>query len=442
MRSEVRFIGERARRDAEELSRVLERRREDETVDVDLLRGRSAELAASIDSDWASVVLLAVWNSLRDPTEPARPFVKRALELLQRMPDKGSSRALVDVANLVSACWLSHEADMTDLAPIWQSSDPDQTVAILISGASLPTTADALSLMNDVHGSIRAVAEILSLQSDPGELFSAEDFPHLSRLPASGEARPIWLALYLRMSLIIRLAPFEPDIAPLSEQFSTQVYSETGESIVLGHAEITSLLISREDEVAAYPVISSAGVCWTSCYLLADSLAPWLLAAIQQTTLREHVISQPFEDKVVSLLRSHGFRAGSVDDKGTWTTQWGKERLRGDERIPGQIDVLATRDDGVFVLECKSIFSMGRIRNIAEKLGPDSHSWRTTLGKKRKWVEKALHRDADLSLVVVEGIQTYASAQEWERESPLITFETLTQLLDAAALQSEDPRDA
>ncbi|MCT1363812.1 MULTISPECIES: hypothetical protein [unclassified Microbacterium] len=439
MRSDVRFVGERARRDAEELSRVLEKRREDETVDLELLRGRSAELAASIDSDWASVVLLAVWNSLREPTEPARPHVKRALELLQRMPDSGSSRALVDLANLVSACWLSHEADMTELAPIWQSSDPDQAVTILISGASLPTTIDARSLMSDVAGSIRAIAEILSLQSDPGEMFSAGDFPHLSRLPASGEARPIWLALYLRMSLIIRLAPFEPGIASLSEQFSTQLYSETGESIVLGYAEITSLLISLEDEVASYPVISSAGACWTSCYLLADSLAPWLLAAIQQTTLREHVISQPFEDKVVSLLRSHGFRAGSVDANGTWTTQSGKERLHCDEKNPGQIDVLATRDDGVFVLECKSIFSMGRIRNIAEKLGLDSHSWRTTLGKKREWVEKALRRDADLSLVVVEGIQAYTSEQEWKGESPLITFETLSQLLDAAAQQSDGP---
>ncbi|MEV8169720.1 hypothetical protein [Microbacterium sp. NPDC077486] len=442
MRSDVRFVGDRARRDAEELSRVLERRREDETVDVELLRGRSAELAASIDSDWASVVLLAVWNSLREPTEPARPHVKRALELLQRMPDSGSSRALVDLANLVSACWLSHEADVTELAPIWQSSDPDQAVTILISGASLPTTFDACSLMADVTGSIRAIAEILSLQSDPGEMFSAEDFPHLSRLPASGEARPIWLALFLRMSLIIRLAPFEPGIAPLSKQFSTQLYSETGESIVLGYAEITSLLISLEDEVASYPVISSAGACWTSCYLLADSLAPWLLAAIQQTTLREHVISQPFEDKVVSLLRSHGFRAGSVDANGTWTTQSGKERLHCDEKNPGQIDVLATRDDDVFVLECKSIFSMGRIRNIAEKLGLHSHSWRTTLRKKREWVEKALHRDADLSLVVVEGIQAYTSEQEWKGESPLITFETLSQLLDAAALQSDDSRDA
>lgn len=432
MKNEVRHVGKRARRNAIELSIVLDKMRDNEALDEDRLRAKSVELAAGIDSDWASIVLLAFWNSLRGPKEIVRPHVKRALELLQQRSRTGSSRALTDVAELISSCWLSHEADAMELAPIWTSTVPDQTVTILISGSSLPTAIDAVSLMSDISRSIAAIAEVISNKTDPGELFPANRFPHLSKLPATGEAGPIWLALYLRISLIIRLAPFEPELAPISETFSTQIYSELGSSSVLGYPEIRSLLLNHEEEIAAYPVVDSVGVCWSSSYLLADSIAPWLLAEIQRTSLRERVISQPFEDKVVELLRVHGFKAGSVDDNGTWTTQAGKERLHCDERLPGQIDVLATRDDTVFVLECKSIFSMGRIRNIAEKLGPDSHDWRTKLDKKRGWSEKALGLEVDLSMIIVEGIEVYASELESEVEIPLVTFELLSAMLDSA----------
>lgn len=441
MKAQVRHVGTRARRTAIELAVALDKMRDDEEFDGNSPWGEPSELAAGIDSDWASIVLLAYWNSLREPTEPVRPHAKRALGLLRSTSDTGSSRALNDVAQLIATCWLSHEANAIELAPIWESKDSDQAVSILISGSSLPTAIDAVSLMSNPHSSLLAIAEIISRKTDPESLFTTEEFPHLSQLPAAGEAGPIWLGLYLRISLIIHLAPLEPDLAPISEQFSTQFYSELGGSRALGYPEIRSMLLNLDEDIAAYPVVESAGVCWSSAYLLADSIAPWLLSAIQLTNLREQAISQPFEDKVVQLMRAHGFKAGSVDDKGTWSTQSGKERLHCGERLPGQIDVLATRDDAVFVLECKSIFSMGKIRNIAEKLGLDGHDWRTRLGKKRDWSRKVLEREIDLSMIVVEGIEIYASERELTVEIPLLTFESLSEVLDTAHEMQVDHLD-
>ena len=247
----------------------------------------------------------------------------------------------------------------------------------------------------------------------------------------TGEGHAIWLALYLRLSLIVHVLrpPSKPQIEPILEGFYTQIYNEIGESTVLGYPEVRSLLLWHEGEIAAHPVVESAGSLWTSPYLLMDSLAPWLLREIQRTTLREQVISQPFEDNVVQLLRDHGFKAGPVNERGTWTTQEGTEHLHCDEPLPGQIDVLAVRDDGVFVLECKSIFSMGALRNIAEKLGPNSHDWRGKLRRKRDWATNALQRRVDLSMVIVEGISTYVSEHELEADVPLITEDMLADLL-------------
>ncbi|MEI3847066.1 MULTISPECIES: hypothetical protein [unclassified Microbacterium] len=440
MRKELRHVGRRAQLDAAGLSTLLDKMRDDHEIDEIRLRAKFGELAAEIDSEWASIVLLAFWNSLRAPGDAVRPHVKRALELLQRKPGTGRSRALTDLAELVSSCWLRHEADAQDLAALWTSTEPDRAVTIQISGARLPTAGDARALVSDLSRSIMAIAEIVSHRTDPGDVLPAARFPHLSRLPATGEAEPIWLALYLRLSLIIRLAPWDPELAPISEQFSTQIYSETGQSRVLGYPEARTLLINSDEEVAAYPVIDSAGACWTSSYLLADSLAPWLLSAIQRTDLRERVISQPFEDKVVEHLRAHGFTAGPVDRSGTWTTQTGREHLPLGAQLPGQIDVLAIRGDALFVLECKSIFSMGKIRNIAEKLGPDSHEWRTRLRRKRDWCERSLGRDVDLAMIVIEGIDTYMSERELEVETPLVTFDLLSEMLESIPEQRSSPR--
>jgi len=428
----ARNLGRRARRDAVQLLSVLDKMRDDEEFDEGRVRAASAELASKIDSDWASIVLLALWNTLREPEEAVRPHVKRALELLNKTSAVGSSRALTDVAELISSCWLTHEAGMIELAPFWESAEPARTVKLVISGHGLPTAVDAQTLMSDPGRSLAAIAEVLLHDADPAELFPPENFPHLSQLPASGEAISIWEALFLRVSVIMRLVPFEPDLAPLSEQFSIQIHSESGKSRVLAFPEIRSLLINHEEDITAYPVVELSGVFWSSSHLLADSLAPWLLAAIQRTKLRERVISQPFEDKVVELLRAHGFKAGSVDEKGTWRTQVGQERLYGEEDLPGQIDVLASRHDSLFVLECKSIFSMGRIRNIAEKLGPETHDWRGKLQKKRDWSKRALGREVDLSMIIIEGVDVYASEAEAEAEIPLVTFEFLSGLLDAA----------
>lgn len=425
---------ERARRSSDNTLAILERQRIDEDSPQVILREDLADLAGTLDREWASLVLLSLWDTRRDPGDPVRPHVKRALDLLASTDGEGRSRAASDLAKLISSCWLNHEQQSQNLAPIWASDAPGREVHIRITGSSLPTATDAQQLVRGLLQSIGSVAEIIAHKTDPGELFPASEFPHLSRIPISGEGWPIWLGLHLRLSLILRLAQnaSEPHLEPIPRGFSVQLYSETGQSITMGPQDILTQLLSGVGDITARPIIEYEGRHWTSTYLLMDSIAPWLLEAIEHSTLREEVISQSFEDKVIHLLRESGFKAGSVNLKGTWETQDGQEHLGSAPPIPGQIDVLAVRRDGLFVLECKSIYAMGNIRNISEKLGAPTHEWRGRLRKKRDWVAGKLGREVDLTMVVTEGIEEYAAESEAETDVALVTYEILRELLGTA----------
>jgi hypothetical protein len=104
------------------------------------------------------------------------------------------------------------------------------------------------------------------------------------------------------------------------------------------------------------------------------------------------VLSKPFEDNVRHELAALGFRAAGVTDKGAWLLPGHPidlSRLAGG-RPPGEIDVLATHDEGcVVVCECKVLSfpcNESRLRNLLRKLGSeDSEAIRSTVRKKLEW---------------------------------------------------------
>jgi hypothetical protein len=109
----------------------------------------------------------------------------------------------------------------------------------------------------------------------------------------------------------------------------------------------------------------------------------------------EQLVSKPFEDAVVRLLRQHGFLAGEVTSKGTWITQDGNiQAPRGLGRPHGQIDVLACHPAGrVIVADCKVLqlpFSESASVNLWKKIHEDEQGFRGKLHKNASWAREFL----------------------------------------------------
>lgn len=425
---------------------------------IDEVRRRKTELADGIDEEWANLVLLALWDSRRGEKDEIRAHAKDALRLLAAKNTHGSSRSLDDLARLVSLCLMEHEYRSEEIGGNWRSDEPGGYVVIDISGADLPTAVDARELFvarapfDDFEKNLKSMCRVVSLGVDPAGLFSAERFPHLSKIPAKGAGKRIWRELLLRLWVLMGLSmpdlSGEDGIVMIPDGSSFQLALEGGEFIVFQKEEVESCLSLRKGSgPTAYPVVRSGGRLWTSRWLLMDSIAPWLCEKIEEDKgLRQVAISQPFEDEVVEMFRDHGFEAGPVNDKGVWVTGDGESRRHhlSDERIPGQIDVLAedkTRKQFI-LMECKSMYPMAKITGIAEKLRLEyrvddsgqpefvGFEWRNKLRAKREWVERALGMKCDFTAIVVEGVG-YVSDSETETDIPLITKDILGKMLEA-----------
>lgn len=385
------------------------------------------QIAATLDHDWATLVLLSLWDSLRGEDQPDRPAVKRALGvLLGGGVGQGSSRGIDRLASLIRLCQRDYESELEELVAPWDPHS-QQGLVFGIYGADLPTAKDSKALVAGLAESVTGVARVLLGHGTPADFFPESKFPHLSRLPGADELPGLWRGLHVRLGIMQRSAlPWDgTQIMPVSKGFATQLGDELGHFISFTPEDIDTHMASHKRDIAASPFVKSQGHYWTSTFLLMDSLAPWLLEQVQGTSFREHVISQAFEDKVVTLLRDYGFTAGSVNDKGTWITHDGPMPLGAAQPPPGQIDVLATGSRGILMAECKSIYSLGVPKNIAEKLSPEDVSgWRAKLAEKRKWVERALNDEVQLAAVVVEGVSEYLSMFELSEDVPIFTFST------------------
>lgn len=153
--------------------------------------------------------------------------------------------------------------------------------------------------------------------------------------------------------------------------------------------------------------INDGGEFATSFALLGDSINNFIEQQIiirkgssSEIYLPENLfrklVSKPFEDEIVNILREEGFCSGNVNEKGVWDTQKGKLQINNTTREnPGEIDILAynERRKHVFIVECKVLLDVmdeKTIRNLFLKLTEyDSEEFRRKLLRKASWVQES-----------------------------------------------------
>lgn len=156
----------------------------------------------------------------------------------------------------------------------------------------------------------------------------------------------------------------------------------------------------------------------TSSALLLDSLAPLILRWLHENGHWRVVVSDPFEDRVVDLFRQAGLASGTVSEAGWWRLSPNdqeqgdlQQRIRACGPTPGEIDALVLVGHVLVVIECKSVYSLGRPRNVAGKLSDeDIEGWRSTVRKKVSWLTEATGYEVQ-GTIVVEGVEIYDSSE-------------------------------
>jgi hypothetical protein len=357
----------------------------------------------------------------------------------------GSSRAYASLRQLLRACQDEAASEASRASSGWSAaleevsplSGSDLLVRVELTGEHMQTARDANGLLDlGFARSLRVLASVLNGVGDPALL--RDHAPHLALVPPVGPGREIWLGVYLRLALLVSIERFNPrgdggSLAVLPQEFYNQGFfgDSAGESsVVLTSQDIRRLAVPAgaelgpmgDEAVVANPLIPAGDYYVTSRAIVLDSIAPWLMANIERSGFWQQAVGDVFEAEVQSLLRAHGFVAGEVTQGGHWrhgSTDPGAveiaRRLAGHgarSGLSGQIDVLAVRDDAIFVLECKSISTMARAMNTTGKLSPeDQDAYRSKLRTKVRWVRDAVGREIAIAFVVVEGAAVIDATQ-------------------------------
>lgn len=168
--------------------------------------------------------------------------------------------------------------------------------------------------------------------------------------------------------------------------------------------------------------ISREGDFVTSAVLMGDSINNFIEKQIFHYVTRDQnfnlpqdvfrkAFSEPFEETCIQYFRGKGFLAGHVSENGTWKTQEGDIRLSAEEKIYGEVDVLAYRkEQGILILaECKVLREAEDTRaykNLVAKLKDDSEGFRAKLTKKGAWIAKAFRREFGVEIAPERMILT------------------------------------
>jgi len=415
--------------------------------------------AAAVDRRWAVPALVAAWNATLAGREFAaeRPEIKRALVSVLRHSQSGGSRSTRDLLRLLGAAGEAYAAESELLARPWISAleavpEQDQSLSLRVAGDELQTAPDAAGLAHlGFFEAVALLAEILDGSVAPSAL--ADIAPVLSRVPVTESTRDLWFGVYMRFAVLVSIARFnigQPDdgLSVLPQQFYNQV-SLFADGAMLGTVSATAEDIRRvlspspagisdpdaESVITMFPLHESGPYYVTSARLVLDSIAPWILRKVHDFGFWESAVSFPFEQKIIATLQKHGFTAGPVEDKsGHWNTNSrsaATEELRralgmAASKPPGQIDVLAYRHDGLFLIEAKSILGFGR--NISDRLGPaDMNAWRSKLQAKANWLTNQ-GLQPDLTCIVLEGV-AYLSGTEANSAVPIVPFALFDDML-------------
>lgn len=424
--------------------------------------------AGAIDRRWAVPALVAAW----DATLAGRKFaveraeIKRALVSVLRHSQTGGSRSTGDLLRLLGAACKAYAAESELLARSWISAlealpEQDQSLSLRVAGDELQTARDAAGLAHlGIFEAVALLAEILDGSAAPGAL--ADSAPILSRVPVTQSTGDLWFGVYMRFAVLVSIARFNigqptDGLSVLPQRFYNQV-SLFADSVMLGTISATAEDIRRvlspspaeisnpdaESVITMFPLHESGPYYVTSARLVLDSIAPWILRKVHDLGFWESAVSLPFEQKIIATLQKYGFTAGPVEDKsGHWNmndTSAATEELRRALRMatsnpPGQIDVLAYRHDGLFLIEAKSILGFGR--NILDRLGPaDVNAWRSKLQAKANWLtDQGLQ--PDLTCIVLEGV-AYLSGTETRSTVPIIPFALFEDMLVSVSYPGEN----
>lgn len=127
-------------------------------------------------------------------------------------------------------------------------------------------------------------------------------------------------------------------------------------------------------------------------------------------------ISQPFEDRSITLFNNQGWTADHVSESGTWA---GRTLINMNaSSMPGEVDVLAMHPNGriAVLAECKVLTSplnRSKLSNVTKKLGPmDSEGFHRKLEAKAAWLQNTLtFKDVELVRLIVVDEGTFIGQQ-------------------------------
>lgn len=418
-----------------------------------------ANLCAKLDRNWAIVVLIEAWSlSLSECSEATnasewRPAIKNAIAILQKSTIEGEAKSVEKLKELVYSSY----------SQLASSIDEVYFVATQ-NGSDIPTTQDIKYLLAaGFHNAPNMIGRAIDspINSVVEELFPSSEAPHLNRLPFKKEGIDILRQLAARIFVALHGAAKDPEDAYelflLDDNYFSQVYD--GDQLILSFTydqladTVTKRANDSNGEITANPFFVVGNSICSSCALIIDSLAPWLLSAIQNSvSLRQEVISNVFEEKVLRALLSSGFSGGTVEESGSWRVYNASEAAselelksspielhnlsEGFRKPPGEIDILAITGDSLLMIECKSLFTLGNMRNIKEKLDHES-PWRSNAKNKIVWLQdalaaKGLPSDFNESLyafIVIEGVNYLDETGEPGIDIPLINFATFQHLI-------------
>ncbi len=154
----------------------------------------------------------------------------------------------------------------------------------------------------------------------------------------------------------------------------------------------------------------------------------------------EQLLSKPFENQIVELLRTHNYVAGEVTSKGTWITQNGSmQSPAGTGRPPGQIDVLAWRPTGsALIADCKVLqlpWDSNSLINLWKKLqGDDEEGFSRKVQANTKWCVAFLNSIGKPVADLTQALILDSPLHFWRQsgEVVLMDYESLSEKLGTA----------
>lgn len=409
----------------------------------------------TIDPTWAIPLLLEIWNQIyyceKDKDEDVREWekdfgcgVKRAIAYLSKYVYKNKQNHRKNINQLFEVIYVSYiiselysayviflfdnnfKMEIQD-KKIKELNDDSKKIAYNFL-LSMKGRGKRQRVCNDVNKAIvrhldGCYIELLSLINGvktPKDIsyFQGTIFEKIYGPKRSDTYKYFWENIIFRLSLIIQIAMKRQDINKASEvfivslsQFKTQIpdsilnfsfwnynwYNDMPSSLFDNLIMIKPLIkISGKDEFV------------TSIPLLLDSITAFVEEAIihytsgRNTILHlpdvfKSIISDPFEEKCITLLRKKDFKAGHVNDNSVWLRQDKNIKLNASSNFPGEVDVLAYHEDYnmLFLVECKAIRDIHNpeaFRNLIVKIVDDDEGYRGKLEDKSKWLTEALNK--------------------------------------------------